>query len=280
MAKETGKPKRKKKIIVIAAILVLLLIASLWSWYPFTETITVELAKDGAEAVRIALVTDLHSCSYGENERDLEDMIRKAEPDIVVLGGDFFDDVQPDDNSKKLAQWLSVHYPCYYVTGNHEYWSGRAGEMKAYLQELGIHVLAGDCETITVNGRILDICGVDDPDGGTDGEWKKQLDAAWEATSEGHVRILVSHRPERVEYYEQYGFDLVLCGHAHAGQFLIPFANRGILAPNQGLFPEYVNGRYDLKNGSIMIVSRGLARESTPLPRFFNHPELLIVEVK
>ena len=91
---------------------------------------------------------------------------------------------------------------------------------------------------------------------------------------------MVSHRPERVEYYEQYGFDLVLCGHAHAGQFLIPFANRGILAPNQGLFPEYVNGRYDLKNGSIMIVSRGLARESTPLPRFFNHPELLIVEVK
>ncbi|MBR1853426.1 MAG: hypothetical protein IJ794_09850 [Lachnospiraceae bacterium] len=94
-----------------------------------------------------------------------------------------------------------------------------------------------------------------------------------------HLRILLSHRPEKVDLYAQYDFDLILTGHAHAGQFRIPWINEGVWAPDQGLMAKYVNGIYELSNGTLMEVSRGLARESTPLPRFFNHPEIVSIEI-
>ena len=153
-------------------------------------------------------------------------------------------------------------------------------EMKASLRENGVHVLEGNCESVTIAGRAIDICGVDDPTNMPLSDWKKQLEAAHSQTDASHLKILVSHRPEKTEIYEQYDFDLVLCGHAHGGQIRIPFVNRGLYAPDQGLFAKYVNGSYELDNGSTMVVSRGLARESIPAPRFFNHPELVTVVVK
>ena len=128
-------------------------------------------------------------------------------------------------------------------------------------------------------GCKIDICGVDDPTYMSDSAWKEQIDRAYSETDPSHVKILLSHRPERVPVYEEYDFDLILTGHAHAGQFRIPFINRGILAPDQGFMASYVNGKYELINGSVMVVSRGLARESTPLPRYFNHPELVIINI-
>ena len=151
--------------------------------------------------------------------------------------------------------------------------------MKAYMESVGVKVLVGDCETVTVNNVEIDICGVDDPYGKTEEQWKQQIDKAWSMTEESHLKILLTHRPEKVAVYEQYGFDLILAGHAHAGQIRIPFINKGMFAPDQGAFAEYVNGTYTLSNGSIMEVSRGLGRESTPLPRFFNNPEVVILDI-
>ena len=94
-----------------------------------------------------------------------------------------------------------------------------------------------------------------------------------------HLRILLSHRPEYPETYAKFDYDLVLAGHANGGQWRCPFVNRGTLSPDQWFFPKYVDGLYRLSNGSPMIVSRGLARESSPIPRFFNHPEVLFVDL-
>ena len=84
---------------------------------------------------------------------------------------------------------------------------------------------------------------------------------------------------ENMKRYQKYDFDLVLSGHAHGGQWRIPGILNGLYVPNQGLFPKYAGGRYDYEGGT-MIVSRGLARESTPIPRIFNRPEVVIVDVK
>lgn len=240
--------------------------------------------------VRIALLTDLHSCRYGKNQKDLIEAVQKQNPDIVLLGGDIFDDEMSYDNAEITIRQLAEEYPSYYVTGNHEYWGYDVGTILDIVKDCSVMVLAGECDSITINGQTINICGVDDPDvevylaEGVPVEW--QLECANEAAQEAEkalgtelFTVLLSHRPELYEAYQNYDFDLVLSGHAHGGQWRIPGVLNGLFAPDQGLFPEYAGGRYDYENGT-MIVSRGLARESTPVPRIFNRPELVIVDVK
>ena len=267
--------KKKKIIILLAAVFILIL--CLITWIPVTERIDIDAGA--GEGIRIALVTDLHSCYYGPGGKWLTERIDKEEPDVVMLGGDIFDDRLKDGNAKAVIEELVKKYPCYYVSGNHEYWSGRVDEMKEWLSAAGVQVLEGSCDTLTVKGTPIDICGVDDPTQLLRTTWEKQLDSAYAETGKGQIKILLSHRPEEVSAYERYDYDLILAGHAHAGQFRIPFINRGLYAPDQGFMAEYVSGAYRLNNGSTMVVSRGLARESMPLPRFFNHPELVLIEL-
>lgn len=89
---------------------------------------------------------------------------------------------------------------------------------------------------------------------------------------------MLSHRPERIESYKKYNFDLVLSGHAHGGQVRIPFLLNGLYAPNQGLFPKYAGGLYT-HNNLNHVVSRGLSY-NPKLPRIFNPPEIVIVELR
>lgn len=279
--KEKNKDKKKPKVRKgFLAVLMFLIGWTLWFWVPVTERIDLDILKDSGTGVRIVLITDLHSCYYGKYQNWLIKGIDKEKPDLILLAGDIFDDKLDDKNTKILMEYLVEKYPCYYVTGNHEYWSRRADEMKEYMSSIGVHVLAGDCETVNVNGSTLDICGVDDPYDLTEAEWTQQIDTAYAKTDESHVRILVSHRPEKVDVYEKYNFDLIVAGHAHAGQIRIPFLNRGVYAPDQGFMAEYVNGTYTLSNGSIMEVSRGLGRECTLAPRYFNHPEIVVIDLE
>lgn len=277
---EKQEERKKKKRPVLLILLLLFGIAWIWSWVPVTEYITLDLLPAEDKNIRIVLITDLHSCWYGSGQKDLLQRIDREQPDLVMLGGDFFDDVLKEENAKITAEYLAGKYPCYYVTGNHEYWSGRAEEMKTYMENLGICVLAGECETVTIHGCDIDVCGVDDPTDIGISSWREQLEYAYVQSDPTHLRLLLTHRPELVKEYARYDFDLIMAGHAHGGQFLIPFLNKGAYAPDQGLLAEYVNGIYELPNGSIMEVSRGLARESTPAPRFFDHPEVVVIDIK
>ncbi len=239
--------------------------------------------------IRIALVTDLHACAYGKGQRKLLDAVDQQAPDLILLGGDIFDDKLPDEKAAVFLREVSRKYPCFYVTGNHEYWSGEAGfrEKMAALEACGIRRLCGEAVSVDVGGAAVDLCGVDDPDawgssrGYTeyeDGSFREQLARAAAQADNGQFTVLLTHRPEKLELYASFGFDLVLAGHAHGGQWRIPGILNGLYAPDQGLFPPYAGGRYE-RDGTVMIVSRGLARESTRLPRFYNRPELVIVDL-
>lgn len=276
------KKKRRKNSPGLRALFVpaVFILCWLWSWVPVVEHMDIDLAKTNDASARIVLITDLHSCYYGPEQKWLLDSIVKEEPDAVMISGDFFDDVLDNENSRITVRFLADRYPCFYVTGNHEFWSGQADEMKHFLRDTGVTVLEGDCVTQKIGGLTMDICGIDDPTDIGDSAWRAQLSNAASMTDDDHVKLLLSHRPERVGDYEDYDFDLILTGHAHAGQIRIPFINRGLLAPDQGFFARYVNGAYTLSNGSVMIVSRGLGRESTIAPRFFNHPELVVIDIR
>ena len=224
------------------------------------------------ENIRIAVVSDLHSCAYGENQRELLDAVAAETPDLVLLPGDIVDDVLPEDNAWTVLEALAEKWPCCYVTGNHEWWSGEAERICQDIEALGIHVLRGESVSIAVKGQTLTVYGIDDPDSGED-----QLPYLSPAAEEGYT-ILLAHRPERIGASRQYPFDLVVSGHAHGGQWRIPGLLNGLYAPNQGLFPQYAGGCYD-EDGMAFVVSRGLARESTRIPRLFNPPELVVVDL-
>ena len=234
--------------------------------------------------VRIALVTDLHSCSYGEGQRTLVDAIDAQSPDIVLLGGDIFDDRIKDHGTELFLKAISDKYPCYYVAGNHEYYCGKIyfEEKMEMLRKYGVEVITGKTVELYINGEYINLCGADDPDSfglASPDDFEKQLPEMSKIAENGHFTLLLSHRPEHFDTYSSHSFDLVLCGHAHGGQWRIPYLLNGLYAPHHVLFPAYAGGLYE-KSGTTMIVSRGLARETTAVPRIFNRPELVIVDIE
>lgn len=225
--------------------------------------------------VRLAVISDLHSCAYGEGQEELLEAVAAQSPDAVLYTGDIVDERLPEENAFTVLAALARKYPSYYVTGNHEYWGGEAERIKEKIAALGVVVLAGRCATAELGGQSVAICGVDDPEAG---ETDIQLERAAAGSSSERFSILLAHRPEEIDRYLEYGFDLILSGHAHGGQWRIPGLLNGLLAPGQGLFPKYAGGEYMFED-TVSIVSRGLARESTRVPRVFNPPELVVVEL-
>lgn len=280
--------KKKKRILLSAVVLLVIFVMFGLNNGLAIRHYTIDADGIGAP-VRIVLIADLHSCRYGENEQELIEAVDAQAPDLVMLSGDIFDDVLPDENTGDLLRALSKNYPCYYVTGNHEYWSGSDAFARkmSVLEQYNITRLSDKMTTVAVNGNLVNICGVDDPDahliadakGAQDSmSFAEQLAHVRELSQNGHYTILLSHRPESFALYEYHGFDLALCGHAHGGQWRLPGILNGLFAPNQGLFPKYAGGRYQA-GATVMIVSRGLARESTPIPRFYDRPELVVVDL-
>lgn len=293
--KKGGKLLRLAKCVI--AVIIVLIALTIWYEIPVTEHFTVSSGGKVSTPVRFALVTDLHSETYGEEQSELLSMIDKENVDAILMSGDIFDDRFADDHARTFIEKAVAKYPCYYAAGNHEIWSGRMQEMKEFMISEGVVVLDGDASEFVVGdgdapsdndgaagvdskSEVIDICGVDDPTYMTIEEWCTQLDNAQAQSDPEHFRILLSHRPEKGDIYKNYDFDLVLSGHAHGGQWRIPFTQMGVHAPDQGLlFPKFVAGTYKLSDNMLMIVSRGLTRSRQPYPRFFNHPEVVIVEI-
>ncbi len=270
--------RRLKRILILA---LLLLAFAAFDPRLKIQKYTLETEKI-TRPVRIALLTDLHSCSYGNGQSRLIRAMKEQCPDIVLLGGDICDDKIPNDRTEALLKGIADLYPCFYVTGNHEYWSRNIDAILGLFESYGVTTLQGSCKMLEVNGQTINLCGISDPDmeSHTDSgiTWKQQLENLSQIPSNGHYTILLSHRPERIGSYLGRDFDLVLSGHAHGGQWRIPGILNGLFAPNQGLFPKYAGGKYNFDH-TTMIVSRGLARESTPVPRIFNRPELVVVDL-
>ena len=280
--------KRARKI----AVVLWALISATGIWYETPVVTRYDLVVDDGKipigGLRLAVVSDLHSCRYGGGQRALITAVQKQNPDAVLLVGDIFDDHLPDNNAKLFLAAIAGDYPCFYVFGNHEHWSKRIPEIRDILLESGVTVLNGSVATIGIRNAKIDLCGIDDPTYMSDDTWLGQLASVAKATNPPHLKVLLSHRPEYAAEYEKYDFDLVFSGHLHGGQWYIPGLGLGVVGPSAGgpysgerhLFPRRAGGAYLLKNKAIMVVSRGLARESTPIPRFFNHPELVVVNLR
>lgn len=265
----------RKKWIAIVALPILILIAGVGGSYRLTVGRYAIRTPKLEAPVRLLLITDLHSCLYGKEQEALVRAIEAERPDALMFVGDIADDKMPRENTQALLEAVAKRYPCFYVTGNHEYWGGDAGGIKRLFRRYGVTVLEGAHAPFSVRGQKIVVCGVDDPQSR---KFTRQLAAAARGAKTGPYSVLLSHRPELFERYVPYGFDLVLSGHAHGGLWRIPGLLDGFVAPNQGFFPKYTSGTYE-GGSTTMILSRGLARESTRIPRFFNPVELVVADL-
>ena len=269
---------RKKHwwILPVLAILVVLTLIALDERL-ILRTYTVASPKLTAE-VRLAVVTDFHS---SDNADDVVAMVTSCAPDAVLLVGDLFDDDtqnRPPERTLSLMRQLSAQYPCYYVSGNHEAWTGEMDALYQQTEEAGVTVLRMSSGVLTVCGQRIALCGIPDPyemvfSGAPDTE--EQIRQALEDVDSADFTVLLAHRPELLAKYAQFPLDLVVSGHAHGGQVRIPGLLNGLYAPNQGWFPKLAGGAYT-QDGTTLIVSRGLAVR-TRLPRIFNRPEVVLV---
>ncbi|MCL2637011.1 MAG: metallophosphoesterase [Oscillospiraceae bacterium] len=230
------------------------------------------------EPVRIAFIADLHSCSYGEEQIVLITAIVEANPDVIVMVGDIADDKISHTGTIELLEGIADRYPCFYVSGNHEFKRNKINEIKDIFREYGVVILDGRHEVIEINGQLLNIVGTDDPHVGKN-NFEIQLERAFSEINEELFTLFLLHKPERFPQVSEYYFDLMLAGHAHGGQWRLPNILNGLYSPGQGLFPKYTSGFYTY-NERAMLVSRGLGLESTPfVPRIFNPPELIILDI-
>lgn len=268
--------KKHRWILPVLAILVVLTLIALDERL-ILRTYTVVSPKLTAE-VRLAVVTDFHS---SDNADDVVAMVASCAPDAVLMVGDMFDDDtanRPTERTLSLMRQLSAQYPCYYVSGNHEAWTGEMDALYQQTEEAGVTVLRMSSGVLTVRGQRIALCGIPDPyemvfSGAPDTE--EQLRQALEDVDSADFTVLLAHRPELLAKYAQFPLDLVVSGHAHGGQVRIPGVLNGLYAPNQGWFPKLAGGAYT-QGGTTLIVSRGLAVR-TRLPRIFNRPEVVLV---
>ena len=230
------------------------------------------------DGFRIAQVSDLHNTEIGEDNEKLLSMLREADPNIIVITGDMIDCRRTNiDIALDFAKEAVKIAPCYYVSGNHEAYVDEYEEFKENLTELGIVVLDDTKTEIELSGEKITLIGVGDPSfSWTDNETLVNDKLNELISEQDGYTILLSHRPELFEIYVKHNVDLVFSGHAHGGQFRIPFVG-GVIAPNQGLFPKYDVGIYT-EGETTMVVSRGIGNSIIPF-RVNNRPEVVLVEL-
>lgn len=276
---------RKRRNFVYISIAFVLVIAFWIGWTNFNITrtrIEVENEKIPAEfdGFKIAHISDLHNYDWGVK---LMDKIKKEKPDIIAITGDLVDSSKTDfDIALKFIQEAKQIAPVYYVTGNHEAWLEDYTVLKEKLEKENVNMMDDQTLFIEKANNKIQILGIQDPDFVEAGAMNYiQGEIIRSKTNElvdkTYFNILLSHRPEHFAQYVDSGADLVLTGHAHGGQFRLPFLG-GLVAPNQGFFPKYTAGLYQ-ENSTHMVVSRGLGNSIISL-RLNNMPELIIIELK
>ena len=277
--------KRKIKWTLSFAVLILIVL-TVWTLWGNTalEVNEYEIVSDripqSFEGFRIAQVSDLHNAEFGEGNENLIELLSQTEPDIIVLTGDLIDSRHTDiEIALSFARRAIILAPVYYVSGNHEARVREYADLKMGLAEAGVTVLENQKVRITQEGESITLMGIEDPSfqedylfGDTESVARQAIENL-QNESDGYT-VLLSHRPELFDLYVETEIEMVFSGHAHGGQFRLPFLG-GLVAPNQGLFPKYDAGQFT-EESTTMIVSRGVGNSIIPI-RFNNRPEIILV---
>lgn len=234
-------------------------------------------------SLRIVLIADQHNRRFGENDSRLVEKIEEQSPDIIAVVGDMVtNSVRNDEAMKALLPQLADIAPTYYCLGNHELLLKNEIDFTTDINATGAILLDNKSLTFEKDGQHILIGGLTEypyydsyaPD--FDNPERYFWDN-FSNKSDDCFSILLHHKPEYTEdMLNKSSVDLVLCGHTHGGLIRIPFIG-GLYAPNQGFFPKYDKGEFDL-NGTKMIITSGLGN-SNFVPRLNNCAEICVIDV-
>lgn len=283
-SRNTKKQKYIKLAITLSIVIVIILFCNFQNKHLETTHYTYAAEQLGAdlEGYRIVQISDLHNAKFGKNNQKLVGRIRECEPDMIVLTGDLVDSNHTNvDRAVQFVDEIVKICPVYYVTGNHEYWLEKSeyDELMDGLIGAGVVILDDQVVEISRGDAKFRLVGLDDKslaDGTLGTLLNNTHNVVHEDSDEREFTVVLAHEPQYLVRYASIGVDLVLSGHAHGGQFRLPFVG-GIVAPDQGFLPKYTAGEYNM-NGTEMIVSRGLGNSVIPV-RLFNYPEIVCVEL-
>ena len=282
----------KKIIKVIFAVFFILILAcfvSVWGSYHWL-TVSYFTVSDSkiSQPFRIVLISDLHGHHFGSDNERLVKKIQDQTPDLIVVDGDMINgDSDDDDVAVELVGSLKKIAPVYYSYGNHEYYYMEAGhnDLQEDLEEAGAVILNYQSLDIEVNQNPIRLGGVYEYgfETGMQSEEENERVVSYleEYVDTDRYLIMCAHRPESFycwDYADVWGLDLVLSGHLHGGQVIIPGVG-GLYSNLEEFFPKYDYGQYKIGN-SDMIITRGLSSNLKILPRFNNPPEIVVVDIK
>lgn len=276
---------KQKKILLLAAVIVVGLIA-FFKWQNNSISINEivfknDIVPEAFNGYKILQISDLHNKEFGSKQNKILSKIEKINPDIIVITGDLIDSNNTNiDVAMDLINGAINIAPIYYVSGNHEAWSGSYNDLKSKLENSGVVVLDNRKIQVFNDNDSIDIIGLSDTafiesdwlEYGGNTKTKNLLTTLAEDST--NFKILLSHRPELFDIYSNSNVNLIFSGHAHGGQIRLPFIG-GLIAPDQGFFPKLTEGIHTSNNTS-MVISRGLGNSIIPV-RVFNRPELIVV---
>ena len=243
---------------------------------PYRTDITYySLSSDRIAApVRALILSDFHNDGTKDRAARLAEMIKGLKPDLILMPGDMAEEHHHQECTFFLLHMLAG-IPMYYCTGNHEEFRWDLSELKQRFRDAGVTVLDEKSTVAAIGDAKLELAGI---------SCMQDMDYFDPQTVSNlfqtdHYRILLSHKPNWTALYDDVDCDLTVCGHAHGGQWHIPYFDIPIAAPSQGLFPKYTNGIHQLKKGK-MLVSRGMVRHYHGIPRLYNNPEIVVLTLE
>lgn len=231
------------------------------------------------QKLKIAHISDVHIPNNVYSVEKLINILKIEKPDFIVLTGDLINKRIKIDEVQlgKLCLKLSEVTKTYAVTGNHEIWNNDVKRWNEILKLNNVEVLDNKVVMFIKNNSEVAVIGLKEGCKYSE-EFLECKDLKCNV-----AKILLTHRPEKFDIHcsspDCIRPDLILSGHAHGGQFRLPFINKAIYAPNQGVFPKYSSGLYIATNNVQMVVSRGLSNSGFPI-RINNRIHLPIIQLQ
>lgn len=235
------------------------------------------------DGVKIIQLADLHTKTFGKNNKRLIKAVKKQSPDYILLCGDMVSrDCTNFSAIENLLHSLTEICPVYYSLGNHEIDMSAdiKSELFTAIKRANVTLLNNETNTIKKGNSSIRIVGASllRENYRCKATGYKQLrgydlsDLDNAIGSKQGFTLLLAHNPLFAQTYFKWGAELILSGHVHGGVIRLPFIG-GLLSPERKFFPKYSKGIYN-RSSSSMSVSRGLGKL-----RIFNPPEIVLIEL-